>query len=34
MYLVGSTLHVGGELRVMVADSSAVVFAGNVGAVF
>jgi hypothetical protein len=34
MYLLGSTLHVGGELRVLVADDSAVVFAGNVGAVF
>jgi hypothetical protein len=34
MYLVGSTLHVGGELRIMVADDSAVVFGGNIGAVF
>jgi hypothetical protein len=34
MYLVGSSLHVGGELRVVVASSSAVVFAGNIGMLF
>jgi hypothetical protein len=34
MYLLGSSFHVGGELRIIVADNSAVVFAGNVGLVF
>jgi hypothetical protein len=34
MYLVGSSVHVGGELRIIVADSSAVVFGGNVGLIF
>jgi hypothetical protein len=34
MYLVSGSLHVGGELRIIVANDSAVVFAGNVGMVF
>jgi hypothetical protein len=34
MYLVGSSVHLGGELRVIVASDSAVVLAGNVGVVF
>jgi hypothetical protein len=34
MYLVSSSVHLGGEIRIIVASEAAVVLAGNVGMIF
>ena len=34
MYLVSSSVHLGGEIRIIVASDAAVVLAGNVGMIF